>query len=94
MNWGEHKFYYSQNTLGCKGTSEHQVCCINTFSAHWMKGPGIKCLGWNSGGVLVLMARRKFGERDMTVVYHWEDSDLSTPDLTGFDKFFGEVFSW
>ena len=27
----------------------------------------------------------------MTVVYNWEDSDLSPSDLTGFDRFLGDI---
>lgn len=56
-----------------------------------MKRPRITCLGWTSGDILVLMARRKVEERELTVVYHGEDSDLSPSDLTGFDRFLGDI---
>ena len=41
----------------------NSVVLIQTFSACWMKRPRITCLGWTSGDILVLMARRKVGER-------------------------------
>lgn len=58
-----------------------------------MKRPRITYLGWTSGDILVVMARRKVEEREMTVVYHGGDSDLSPSDLTAFDRFLGEI-SW
>lgn len=68
----------------------------------WMKEPGVKHLGWASGGVLVLMVKSLSSwprERLEGEAWQWptpgRDRDLSGLDLVDFDSwFFFFFFCW